>query len=120
MATGGRVPHHLKRRLPHPENMVVFVGYQAEGTLGRELVEGAGRVRIHGEEVDVRADVIRLESLSAHADHGELLRWVGEAVPARIALVHGEAPARRALAGALQDSFEAEVLMPGYGDEVRI
>lgn len=118
MATGGRVPHHLKRRLPFPENLVAFVGYQAEGTLGRELVDGAERVRIHGEEIDVRAEVIRLEALSAHADHDELVRWVGEAVPDRIALVHGEAQGREALAASLRAEHRVEVLLPARGDVV--
>jgi metallo-beta-lactamase family protein len=118
MATGGRVPHHLKRRLPHPENLVAFVGYQAVDTLGRILVDGAERVRIHGEEVEVRAEVTRLEALSAHADQDELLRWVGEAVPERIALVHGEDEARRELAAALRSSYDVEVSLPVRGDRI--
>ncbi|MCB2224616.1 MAG: MBL fold metallo-hydrolase [Actinobacteria bacterium] len=120
MATGGRVPHHLKRRLPYPENLVAFVGYQAHGTLGRELVEGAERVRIHGEEIEVVAEVTRLEALSAHADEGELIRWVEEAQPKRIALVHGEDDGRKALAKAFRERFEAEVLLPERGDAVEV
>lgn len=120
MATGGRVPHHLKRRLPHPENMVAFVGYQAVGTPGRALVEGAERIQIHGEEVRVRAEVVRLEALSAHADEGELLRWVGESIPQRIALVHGEDEARRSLAGALRTTYGIEVLLPTRGDRIPV
>jgi metallo-beta-lactamase family protein len=116
MATGGRVPHHLKRRLPHPENLVCFVGFQAEGTPGRMLVDGVDTVRIHGEEIDVRAEVIRLEAFSAHADESELLRWVGEAVPGRIALVHGEDQAREALAAALRDAYDCEILLPAMGE----
>ena len=120
MATGGRVPHHLKRRLPYPENLVAFVGYQAQGTLGRELVDGADRVRIHGEDVEVVAEVIRLEALSAHADQGELLRWVGEAAPKRIALVHGEDDGREALAAALRAEFSGEILLPARGDVLEV
>jgi len=120
MATGGRVPHHLKRRLPFPENLVAFVGYQAHGTLGRELVEGADRVRIHGDEIEVVAEVIRLEALSAHADQSELIRWVGEAVPDRIALVHGEDDGRRALAEAFRAEFDAEILLPERGDVIEV
>jgi len=120
MATGGRVPHHLKRRLPYPENLVAFVGYQAHGTLGRELVEGADRVRIHGDEIEVVAEVIRLEALSAHADQNELIRWVGEAVPDRIALVHGEDDGRRALAEAFRTEFDAEILLPERGDVIEV
>jgi metallo-beta-lactamase family protein len=120
MATGGRVVHHLKRRLPFSQNLVAFVGYQAEGTLGRSLVDGAPRVHIHGDEVEVRAEVVMLDAFSAHADQGELLRWVGEAAPRRIALVHGEDEGRRALAAALAESFPGEVLLPARGDSIEI
>jgi metallo-beta-lactamase family protein len=120
MATGGRVPHHLKRRLPFAENVVAFVGYQAEGTLGRELVDGATQVRIHGDDIEVRATVTRLEAFSAHADQGELLRWVGESVPDRIALVHGERDARQALAAALAEAYGVDVLLPDRGDVLEI
>jgi metallo-beta-lactamase family protein len=120
MATGGRVVHHLKRRLPYPQNLVAFVGYQAEGTLGRSLVDGARRVHIHGDEVEVRAEVVMLDVFSAHADQGELLRWVGEAAPERIALVHGEDEGRQALAAALDDVFPGEVLLPARGDTIHL
>ena len=120
MATGGRVTHHLKRRLSHPENLVAFVGYQAQGTLGRQLVDGADRVRIHGNDIDVRAEVTRLEAFSAHADEDELVRWVAEAVPDRIALVHGEDDAREALVERFRDEFDAEVLLPARGDVIDV
>jgi metallo-beta-lactamase family protein len=120
MASGGRVVHHLKRRLPFAQNLVAFVGYQAEGTLGRSLVDGARRVHIHGDEVEVRAEVVMLDVFSAHADQEELLRWVGEAAPERIALVHGEEEGRRALATALRESFAGEVLVPERGDVIEV
>jgi metallo-beta-lactamase family protein len=120
MATGGRVVHHLKRRLPHSQNLVTFVGYQAEGTLGRSLVDGAKRVHIHGDEVEVRAEVTMLDAFSAHADEEELLRWVGEAAPRRIALVHGEPEGREALARALGGAFGGEVLLPARGDTIEV
>lgn len=120
MATGGRVVHHLKRRLPVPENLIAFVGYQAEGTLGRLLVDGADRVRIHGDEVPVRAEVVMLDVFSAHADQGELLRWVEEAAPRRIALVHGEEEGRAALAVALRERFTGEVLVPARGESIEV
>lgn len=120
MASGGRVVHHLKRRLPFAQNLVAFVGFQAEGTLGRSLVDGAARVHIHGDEVPVRAEVVMLDVFSAHADQDELLRWVGEASPERIALVHGEEAGRGALAEALAESFGGEVLLPGRGDVIEI
>ncbi|MFH1330075.1 MAG: MBL fold metallo-hydrolase [Actinomycetota bacterium] len=120
MATGGRVVHHLKRRLPYRQNLVAFVGYQAEGTLGRSLVDGAQTVRIHGKEIGVRAEVAVLDAFSAHADEEELLRWVQEAAPQRIALVHGEPEARQALAAALAAVFPGEVLLPARGDTVEV
>ena len=92
MATGGRVLHHMVRALPDPKNTVLFVGYQAAGTRGRSLVDGAREVRIHGHLVAVNARIARNDSMSAHADRGEILRWLGTlpAAPGRLCLVHGE------------------------------
>lgn len=120
MAAGGRVPHHLKRRLPFAENLIAFVGYQAAGTLGRELVDGAERVRIHGEDVEVKAEVVHLEVFSAHADHDDLVRWVGASVPRRIALVHGEDEARRVLAESLSEAYGIDAVVPSRGDTVSL
>ncbi len=116
MATSGRVPHHLKRRLPFPENVVAFAGFQAQGTRGRRLLDGATTERIHGEDVEVRAKITRLEAFSAHADEDELVRWVSAAEPRRIVLVHGEEGSRRALAERFRREFSAEVLLPARGD----
>jgi metallo-beta-lactamase family protein len=120
MATAGRVPHHLKRRLPYPENVVAFVGYQAEGTRGRELLDGAERIRIHGIDVDVRAEITRLEAYSAHADEDELVRWVSEAKPKQIILIHGEDDARAALAERFRAEFGIEAHLPKRGDVLEL
>jgi metallo-beta-lactamase family protein len=92
MATGGRVLHHMAAALPDPRNTVLFVGYQAAGTRGRALVDGARDVRIHGRDVPVGAHIDRIDSMSAHADRGEILRWLRTipAAPSRLCLVHGE------------------------------
>ena len=92
MATGGRILHHLKHRLPDPRTTVLFVGYQAAGTRGRKLLEGAASVRIHGLDVPVRARIEQVPGFSAHADHAEVDRWLSSlpVPPARIVLVHGE------------------------------
>jgi metallo-beta-lactamase family protein len=92
MATGGRVLHHMAATLPDPRNTLLFVGYQAAGTRGRHLVDGARDVRIHGQSISVNARIAKIDSMSAHADRGEILRWLGTfpAKPGRVCLVHGE------------------------------
>jgi metallo-beta-lactamase family protein len=100
MLTGGRVLHHMLRLLPDPKNLLVLVGYQAAGTRGRAIQEGATAVRMHGENIPVRAQFISVEGLSAHADSDELMRWLNSA-PARprtVFLTHGEPEAAAALA----------------------
>jgi len=113
MLSGGRILHHLKWRLPDARNTVLFVGYQAKGTRGRALLEGARNLRIHGQDVPVRAEVARIDALSGHADQDELLRWLGgfEHPPSRIYLVHGEPPASLELARLIRERLgrEAEI-----------
>lgn len=103
MCTGGRILHHLKHQLWRSECSVVFVGYQADGTLGRRLIEGARTARIFGEEVAVRAQVWTINGFSAHADQPGLLRWLARAQkPEKIFLVHGEMPSLLAFKHAIQ------------------
>jgi metallo-beta-lactamase family protein len=118
MAEGGRVVHHLLHHLAEPRNAVVFVGYQAAGTRGRALVDGADTVGIHGNRVPVRAEIHLLSSLSAHADRGELLRWCKAlpGAPKRIFLNHGEDPARKALAAAIAELGWPRPALPLAGD----
>ena len=99
MATGGRVLHHIKAFGPDPKNTIMFAGFQAAGTRGRAMVEGAREVKIHGEWVTIRAEVADLTMLSAHADAGEILRWLGgfKAPPRRTFIVHGEPGSSAAL-----------------------
>lgn len=98
MCTGGRVLYHLRDNLPRPESAIVFVGFQAMGTLGREIVDGASRVEVLGSVVPVRASIWRIEGLSAHADQPILVDWALHADPGQVFLVHGEEPALAALA----------------------
>lgn len=92
MATGGRIVHHLIQRLPDERNSVVFVGFQAAGTRGRYLVEGARMIRLYGEDYPVRAEVRSIQGFSAHGDYGEILRWLQSfrTAPRKTFLVHGE------------------------------
>jgi metallo-beta-lactamase family protein len=110
MATGGRVIHHLAAGLPDPRNTVLFVGYQAAGTRGRSLVDGASTVRMKGVDVPVAARIERVDSMSAHADAGEILRWLGyfSRPPKMTYLVHGEPDA---LAG-LEQRIKVEKRWP--------
>jgi metallo-beta-lactamase family protein len=104
MATGGRILHHLKHRLGDRRTTVLLVGYQAAGTRGRALQDGATALRIHGADVPVRARIETLDGLSAHADRDEILRWLSafEAAPRRTYLVHGEPQASAALGEAIR------------------
>ena len=121
MANGGRVRHHLANGLAYARNHVIFVGYQAAGTLGRLLVNGVPRVRLFGEEIPVRAQIHTVGGLSAHADQQGLLDWYG-ASPNHppVALAHGENPAREALAAQLQQRYGVAVTLsqPGMRLEV--
>ncbi len=118
MANGGRVTHHLLRRLDDPSTIVLFTGYQAEGTLGRRILEGEPVVRIHKQEVTVRARVEKINALSAHADQGEMLHWLRgfKTPPRRTFLVHGEPPAQAALQEKIRQELGWDVVIPKHGE----
>ena len=122
MATGGRVLHHLARRLPDARNAVLLAGFQAAGTRGRQLAEGAKAVKIHGEFVPVRAEIVELHQLSAHAGQSELLRWLDglQAPPKRTFLVHGEPPGLNALAGLIRQRKNWNVEIAQYAQSVEL
>jgi metallo-beta-lactamase family protein len=116
MATGGRVLHHIARLAPDPKNAILLAGFQAEGTRGRALEEGAKTVRIQGEDVLVGAEVINLRQFSAHAGKSELLRWLTglPAPPRQTYLTHGEPQASAALKTAIESAFKWSVALPQY------
>lgn len=122
MATGGRILHHMVHKLPDKRNTALFVGFQAEGTRGRTLVEGAKKLKIHGETVRVKADVEMIHGFSAHADYGELLTWMeGFAkAPERVFIVHGEPQASAAFAQRIRGRFGWETHLPEYCEEIRL
>jgi metallo-beta-lactamase family protein len=107
MATGGRVLHHLRRTLPDPRHTVLFVGYQAPGTRGRQLVDGVREVKIHGRMVPVAAQIEKLDSMSAHADGSEIVRWLRhlEQPPSLTCIVHGEPAAAAALDATIRNEL---------------
>lgn len=120
MATAGRVVHHLLHRLGDERSSIVFVGYQAYGTRGRALIEGADTVAIHGRRVRVRAQIHSLQGLSAHGDRHDLLAWCRAlpSPPQRIFLNHGEDPPRKALAAVLEEAGFPRPALPLPGDFV--
>ena len=121
MMNGGRILHHLARRLPDPKTTVLVAGYQAKGTRGRTLIEGAEFLRIHGRDVPVRAVVRKVDALSGHADRHEIDRWLGTmAAPRRTFLVHGEPPAATALAEFIRSRRGWDVHIPKLGEHVEL
>jgi metallo-beta-lactamase family protein len=121
MATGGRIKHHLKHGIGDPRNAVVFVGFQAQGTLGRQLVDGVSPVRIFGEWHEVKARIYLLDGFSAHADRTALLQWTSQfrKPPKQTFLVHGEPEAMASLADALRQRGW-QVHLPRQGEEVTL
>jgi len=122
MATGGRVLHHLTDALPDARNTVVFVGYQAAGTRGRLLCDGARQIRIQGEDVRVAARIEQIDSMSAHADSAEIMRWLSNFTrpPTTTFLVHGEPAALRALSAHIVSGLGWPVHIADYLEKVDI
>ncbi|MEN6328490.1 MAG: MBL fold metallo-hydrolase [Syntrophomonas sp.] len=122
MCEAGRIKHHLKHNLWRPESTVLFVGYQAEGTLGRRILDGEKLVNIHGEKIAVKADIRRIEAYSAHADRGGLLKWLEHfAVPPQgIILVHGEEPSLLSLSEAIKEKYQIPVYIPEWLEEIEL
>jgi metallo-beta-lactamase family protein len=122
MCTGGRIKHHLVANIERRESTVLFVGYQAEGTLGREILSGARQVRIQGQTRRVRARIRRITGFSAHADRSELERWLApqNRPPRRLFLTHGEPQAAEALAGLLRARAGWQVTIPDYGERIEL
>jgi metallo-beta-lactamase family protein len=120
MATGGRVTHHLKKMLPDPRNSVALVGYQAEGTRGRTLLDGEPDLKIHGQYVRVRAEVADVTGFSVHADADELMQWIGacQEPPRGVFVVHGEPQASAALARRISSELDWTAVVPSYGERL--
>ena len=115
MCDAGRIRHHLKHNLWRPESTILFVGYQADGSLGRRLLDGAERVKLFGEEIAVRAKIVRFHGLSSHADRDGLLRWINlySPKPKQVFVVHGDSQTTENYAETLRElGFEAH--SPNY------
>ena len=122
MATGGRVLHHLAKALPDPKNTILFVGFQAAGTRGRQLIEGTQEVKIHGQFIPVHARIEKLNGMSAHADASEIVRWLKTfpTPPGMTYLVHGEPSAQDTLRTRIEHELAWNVQVPRHGDRVPV
>jgi metallo-beta-lactamase family protein len=122
MVAGGRVLHHLAQRLPDARSAVILAGFQAQGTRGRALQEGAKTLRLYGQDVPVNAEIVQMSQLSAHAGKSELLRWLGAlpSAPKQIYLTHGEPAAAQSLQQAVVEKFSWKVTVARYLDTVAI
>jgi metallo-beta-lactamase family protein len=122
MATGGRVVHHLFAGLPDPRNTVLFVGFQAAGTRGRQLVDGAQYVKMFGQQVPVHARIEKIDGMSSHADAGEILRWLRTfpRAPKTTYLVHGEIGAQEALQARITKELGWNVEIPSHAQKVEV
>ena len=122
MAEGGRVLHHLKAALPDARNTVLFAGYQGEGTRGRRLVDGEKRIKIHGEWIQVAATIERIDSMSAHADAGEIMHWLHGFTkpPIQTFIVHGEPTAQDALGARIHEELGWNPVAPEHRQRVEL
>ena len=122
MVEGGRILHHLAHRLPHPQNTVLFIGFQAAGTRGRTIVEGKPTVKIHGQQIPIRAKIENISGFSAHADYNEILAWLMgfNRPPLKTFIVHGEPEAAEALAEKIKNRFGWDVIIPKFKESFEI
>lgn len=119
MATGGRVVHHIKNYAPNHRNTILFSGFQAGGTRGDKMIRGEKELKIHGQIIKVQAEVIQLESASAHADYQEILLWLGhlQKPPRKTFITHGEKESANALKKRIAQKFNWDCLIPEYLDK---
>ena len=123
MMTGGRVLHHAMRLVPNPDATIVFVGFQAAGTTGRRILDGEPEVKIMGQWIPVRCRKAKIGGFSAHADYGEVLKWLEgmeSGIPSRTFLTHGEPEAANAMAGHIKERFGWNVHVPQYGERIEL
>jgi len=118
MATGGRILHHLEQRLPNPQNTILFIGYQAEGTRGRLLLDGRPTIKMYGQEIKVKAKIENISGFSGHGDYNEILAWLMgfNKPPETVFIVHGEEHASAALAEKIRTQFGWKVIVPKLGE----
>lgn len=122
MMNGGRIVHHAIRYLSDPNSSLILVGYQAEGTLGRQILDGHKHVRIFRENVEVKCHVEKIHALSAHADQHKLVEWIGSSgtAPKKVCFVHGDKGPAEVLAAVVKETYDIETIVPRMGDSVEV
>jgi len=122
MCTGGRIKYHLVNNISRSESTILFIGYQARGTLGREIVEGTEKVRIHGQIYPIKANIVQIDGFSAHADQSELLRWLSsfQSPPKRLFIVHGEREIPVLFSKIVQEKYDWSVSIPQYLNKITL
>jgi metallo-beta-lactamase family protein len=122
MAAGGRILHHLVNRLPNEKNILLLIGYQAQGTRGRSILEGNPTVKIHGQHIPIRAKVESISGFSGHGDYNEILAWLMafNKKPKMTFLVHSEPDACISMAERIQDRLGWKTMIPEYGQSIEL
>jgi len=122
MCEAGRIMHHLKLKLPNPKNSIVFVGYQAEGTRGRRIINGENKIKIHGEHIPIRAEIHSIDTFSAHADYEEMFRWLSnfKQPPRMTFLVHGEINSMKSMSHKIENRLGWPTIMPEYMEKIEL
>jgi metallo-beta-lactamase family protein len=122
MCTAGRIKHHLRHNIGDARSTILFVGYQAHGTLGRQILDGNPLVRIHGRQWKVKAQVHRIDGFSGHADRSDLMRWISnlQNPPEHVFLAHGEEAAARSFAELVAAELKWKVSVPAYRETVAL
>lgn len=122
MCTAGRIKHHLKHHISRPESLILFVGYQAAGTLGRHILSGAKDARIHGRNLPIRAQIEQVHGFSGHADRGQLMKWLShfETPPKRVFLTHGDGDSAESLAKDIRERYQWQVHIPAYKEIAKL
>ncbi len=122
MVTGGRILHHLEKRLPDPKNTVLFIGYQAEGTRGRTIVDGKKDVKMHGQYIPVEAKIENINGFSGHGDYNEMLAWLMafNKPPEKTFIVHGDGEVSESFAQKIRDKFGWDVVVPSTGESFEL
>ncbi|MHC4779870.1 MAG: MBL fold metallo-hydrolase RNA specificity domain-containing protein, partial [Planctomycetota bacterium] len=122
MCTGGRIKHHIIHNMGRPASTLLFIGYQAHGTLGRHIVNGARDIRIFGQKRHLKCRVAQVHGFSGHADRDELIRWVSalKSRPENVFVTHGEEKAALSFAALLEEKWGKEVAVPEFGDHAEL